>query len=325
MRKLLLLAFLIPNLTVSGCVIPGTDFRIPIISDLFGPPIEEFRHDVIVIQSLQAIPSYTIRSGQSLILRAYVQNLQKPESDPQRDVEIELYDDCGIFKTEGSTCTGGNFGGTTKCKIDKMYPQSTAIVDWRMTANDLKIKTPCNVGVLVRYTYTTYTTSSASFVNQEQLEDLVAQGKQFSEKGMIVVGEGPVKSYIEVPNQPIMVDTRGGANTGKGMMTFWVENKGGGELEKNTIEKENIEIGCARSGATGSDEVTGCDKCLDKIDEEGLKLIGKSSPKYSCEIEPVNKGLITQDKTYQLTSKIEYSYKFMKEFKLTVEPEIELG
>jgi hypothetical protein len=322
MRKLLLLAFLIPLITVSGCVIPGTDFRIPIISDLFGPPIEEFRHDVVVIKSLQAIPSHTIRSGQSLTLRAYVQNLQKPESDPQTDVEIELYDDCGIFKTEGIMCTGGSFEGNIKCLIKKMYPQSTAIVDWRMTANDLKIKTPCDVGVLVRYTYTTYTTSSASFVNQEELQNLVAQGKQFSEKGMIVVGEGPVKSYIEVPNQPIMVDIVG--NTGKGMMTFWVENKGGGELEKNTIEKKNIEIGCARSGATGGDEVTGCGKCLEKIDEDGLKLIGKSSPKYSCEIEPTNKGFITQEKTYQLTSKIKYSYKFTKKFKLTVEPEIEL-
>ncbi len=308
---------LMPMLMVSGCVIPGTDFRIPIISDLFGPPIEEFRHDVVFIQSLQAIPSHTIRSGQALTLRAYVQNLQKPESDPQNDVEIELYDDCGIFDVRKSICTGGTFQGETKCKITKMYPQSTAIVDWKMTAKPMKIKTPCDVGVLVKYTYTTHTTSSASFVNQEELENLIAQGKQFSEKGMIVVGEGPVKSYIEVPDQPIMVDIRGGDGTGKGMMTFWVENKGKGELEGNKIIKDNIDIECG-------DQVTGCENCEKKIDEDGLQLIGRSSPKFSCEIEPRNKGFITQEKTYQLTSKITYSYKFTKKIKLTIEPEIKL-
>jgi len=322
MRKVSLLILLIPLLAISGCVIPGTDFRIPIISDIFGPNIEEFRHDVVFIQSLQAIPSHTIRSGQTLTLRAYVQNLQKPESDPQGNVEIELYDDCGIFTTGGSICTGGKFEGKTKCKIDKMYPQSTAIVDWKMTANSLKIKTPCDVGVLVRYTYTTHTTSSVSFVNQQELENLIAQGKQFSEKGTMVVGEGPVKSYIEVPGQPIMIDIRdgkSGVDAGKGMMTFWVENKGRGELERNTIARNNIRIEDCANG-----EITGCGRCKEKIDDEGLKLIGKSSPKYSCEINPTNPGWIAQEKTYQLTSEITYSYKFTKKIKLTVEPEIEL-
>jgi len=322
MRKPLLLTFLIPMLMISGCVIPGTDFRIPIISDLFGPPIEEFRHDVVVIQSLHAIPSHTIRSGQTLTLRAYVRNLQKAESDPQETVDIELYDDCGIFKTEGVLCTGGGFDSTKrKCTIKKMYPQSTAIVDWKMTADSLKIKTPCDVGVLVRYKYTTYTTSSASFVNQEEYENLVIQGKQFSEKGMIVAGEGPVKSYIEVPDQPIMVDIRGGVteDTGKGIMTFWVENKGNGELENNRIAKEDIKIECAGG------ELLGCGKCQEEIDENGLQLIGRISPKFSCEIRPQNPGFITQEKTYQLTSEITYYYKFTKKIKLTIEPQIELG
>jgi hypothetical protein len=320
MRRVLLLTLLIPMLMVSGCVIPGTDFRIPIISDLFGPPIEEFRHDVVFISSLQAIPSHTIRSGQTLTLRAYVQNLQKPESDPQKDVEIELYDDCGIFDTKMSVCTGGT-KTDKKCTITKMYPQSTAIVDWKMTAKPMKIKTPCDVGVLVKYTYTTHTTSSASFVNQEELENLIAQGKQFSEKGMIIVGEGPVKSYIEVPDQPIMIDaTKSGEEAGKGMMTFWVENKGKGELEGNKIikDKEHLVIDCG-------DQLSGCENCEKKIDENGLQLIGKSSPKYSCEVHLKNPQFVAQEKTYQLTSKIMYSYKFTKKIKLTIEPEIELG
>ena len=74
------------------------------------------------------------------------------------------------------------------------------------------------------------------------------------------MGEGPVKSYIEVSGQPIMIDTsdgRTGEKAGKGMMTFWVENKGSGELEGNEIIKDNIEINCG-------DQVTGCGKCKDK-------------------------------------------------------------
>jgi len=322
MRALLSLAVLIPLLFISGCVIPGTDLEIPIISDLFGPHKEEFRHDVIVISGIQAIPSHTVRSGQSLTFRVYVQNLQKPESEPQEDVEVELYDDCGIFEVRKGVCSGGEFDGTRKCKLKKMYPRSTAIIDWRLTSNPVKIKTSCDVGVLVRYKYTTHTTSSVSFVNQEEYENLVAQGKQFSEKGTIIVGEGPVKSYIEVPDQPIMIDIRGGRSgeeAGKGMMSFWVENKGHGELEKNRIDYKDITIDCG-------DQVVGCDSCKKRIDQEkGLVLIGRSSPKYSCEIYLRNPQFITQEKTYQLTSKITYSYKFSKKYKLTVEPEIELG
>ena len=319
MRKFLSLALVISLLLASGCVMPG-GLYIPVISDLFGPNVEEFRHEVIVIRSLQAIPSQTMRAGQTLTLRAYVQNLQMPESNPQEGVEIELFDDCDIFETNGGVCTGGTFEGN-KCTIKKMYPRSTAVVDWKMTAKHLKIKTPCDVGVLVKYKYTTHTTSSASFVNQEEYENLVAQGKQFSEKGTMVVGEGPVKSYIEVSGQPIMVDIRGGKtgeHAGKGMMTFWVENKGSGQLEGNTVAKNDIKIGCANG------ELAGCEACQEKIDTEGLKLIGRVSPKYSCEIWPAHASWITQEKTYQLTSEISYTYKFTKRIKLTVEPEIQL-
>jgi len=104
------------------------------------------------------------------------------------------------------------------------------------------------------------------------------------------------------------------------MMTFWVENRGSGELENNRVEKNDIKIDECASG-----ELLGCKKCWEEIEESGLQLIGKTSPKFSCEIEPRNKGFITQEKTYQLTSEISYNYKFNKKIRLTIEPQIDLG
>lgn len=376
MRKIFTPLVLLLVLSSSGCTVPFLDIEIPFLPDIFpGTEIREERHDVVSIESIQAIPTTTVRAGQSIRLRAIVKNLQKPEYE-KTPVTIGLYNDCGLFGMEttqgvkGEFCSGANppsykpSTGMVDCTTT-MYPQSTVVVEWKLTAKDnVNVETQCKIGILARYNYNTYSTSSVTFVNKEELERLVSEGKSLSEKGIATIGEGPVKPYVEVLNQPIIIDaTPGVQDPGSGIMSFWIENKGGGILE------------IAESGATGGNAVFDCDKlntatpftgsmpinpaafnkvCLEienadnKVkaikdgqsiiiqdcikehlqtknpNEHSISFIQKSTPKYLCSITVDDPTRIKQEKTYQITAKIGYSYKFTKEIMVTIKPKIRL-
>lgn len=344
--------FLIPLVILSsGCTIPGTDFEIPFLPNIFpGMQVNEQRHDVIVIESLQAVPSSNTRSGQSTRLRAVVRNLQQPEYDPVEDVVIGLYNDCGIFEVTGEFCSGTDKPeykqetGMVQCSISKFHPQSTAIVEWKLEAKDVNVETSCKVGVLAKYDYETYSTGSVTFVNKAELERLISEGKSYSETGIATIGEGPLKPYIEILNQPIVVD-----DSAKGIMSFWLENKGNGIVQIGDSGKDNgnVVFSCdsrdrnqiclnVESIREGQKELvlskTGPQVTLEECIREHLRnnnayftnFLGKATPKYSCEITLEDPSRVKQEKTYQITADVHYGYKFNKEIMLTVKPEISL-
>ena len=100
-------------------------------------------------------------------------------------------------------------------------------------------------------------------------------------------------------------------------MTFWVENKGSGRLVDNKIETSDVAI------TSEENQITGIQGCKDKFNT-GIVLIGKESPKYSCEIKPQNINLVKTEKTYQISSSITYNYTFTKELKVSIEPQLNL-
>jgi len=347
----------------SGCTVPGLDIEIPFLPDIFGGMnVQEQRHDVISIEKLDAIPSSTVRSGQSIRLRAVVKNLQSPEYKPVDNVDIELYNDCGMFKIDNDYCTGTFKENTNICRV-KMYPQSTSLVQWKLDAKEINVETPCKIGIMAKYSYTTYSTASVTFVNKAELERLVTEGKSFSETGTLSIGEGPVKPYIEVLNQPIVIDA--GKTTvrdrGSGIMSFWLENKGSGIIGLKPATDGNVYFGddCSKmtedksdkgtkiclkiSGAqTGGNEDSGIKaiindglKNLDECIKEHMKVgtsgttygtnfIGKATPKYPCSITVGDTSRIKQESTYQITAEVGYFYKFTKEISITVQPKIKL-
>jgi hypothetical protein len=243
----------------SGCTVPGLNIEIPFLPDIFGGMnVQEQRHDVISIESLDAIPSSTVRSGQSIRLRAVVKNLQQPEYNPVDNVEITLYNDCGLFEVTGDFCANSFESDKITCKV-KMYPQSTSLVQWKLDAKEIKVETPCNIGIMARYSYTTYSTASVTFVNKAELERLVTEGKSFSETGTLSIGEGPVKPYIEVLNQPIVIDVVGTTvkNRGSGIMSFWLENKGSGIIGLKPATEGNVYFDdCTKMSDDKSDKGT---------------------------------------------------------------------
>jgi hypothetical protein len=380
MKRVFVLVTLLLILLSSGCTVPFLNIEIPFLPDIFpGMQTTEKRHDVISIEGIQAIPSPTIRAGQSVRLRAVVKNLQEPEHE-KIPVTIGLYNDCGLFGMEtpqgvkGEFCSGSTAPvydsntGMVECTTT-MYPQSTAVVEWKLTAkDDVNVETQCKVGILARYYYYTYSTGSVTFVNKAEIERLVSEGRSFSETGIATIGEGPVKPYIEILSQPIIIDTDPGVqDPGSGIMSFWVENKGNGILE------------IAEPGAAGGNVVFDCGTlfniptpglpgvgsipihpvmlkqvCLEienagesvKAIKDGQKIIiqdcikehletttpntysisfiGRKTPKYSCSITVADTSGIKEEKTYQITAKAGYSYKFTKEITLTVQPKIRL-
>jgi hypothetical protein len=366
MKRILVLSALFLVLLSSGCTVPLLDIEIPFLPDIFGGvSVQEQRHDVISIESLQAIPSSTVRAGQTMRLRAVVKNLQSPEYD-KTTVTIGLYNDCGLFgldeKNEGVSgefCSGTTAPrynpatGMSECTIE-MHPQSTALVEWKLTAREnLNVETPCKMGVMAKYKYRTFSTASVTFVNKAELERIISEGKSFSETGILSIGEGPVKPYIEVLNQPLVIDAEGDVkNQGGGIMSFWIENKGGGILELSDSSTPNVDISttdCKNMDQSqkklclkiSSEFVTAIDtngnqnaiiRCIEthlKSKANGndiisINFIGKATPKYSCAITAADRTRIKQELTSQITAEIGYWYKFTKELSITVEPKIKL-
>ena len=368
MKKVFTFLTVLFVLSSSGCTVPFLNIEIPFLPDIFpGMQVTEERHDVISIESLQAIPFSTVRSGQSIRLRTVVRNLQKPEYEPIENVVIGLYNDCGMFDdVKVEFCQGSKSDGKDpstemyQCTLNRMYPQSTAIVEWVLKAKSMNVETTCKIGILAKYDYTTYSTTSVTFINKAELERLVSEGKSFSEAGIAIIGEGPIKPYIEVLSQPIVIDSnKEKKEAGSGIMSFWIENKGFGLLDISESTTENVifENGCEnfktmkrientdtkricleiknadnRIEALKDNEAIEIQKCIEgylenKEDEKTIHSIGfikKQTPKYSCTIIHGEPGKIKQEKTYQITAKVVYSYKFTKEIMLTVQPKIKL-
>lgn len=111
MKKMLAIFALLMVVFSSGCTVPGLDIEIPGVPDIFGTgmSVSEERHDVIVIDEMSANPRTTVPVGQSTDLRVVAKNLQTPGNTPV-EVEIGLYDYCGMFDVDGKYCSGSITG-----------------------------------------------------------------------------------------------------------------------------------------------------------------------------------------------------------------------
>lgn len=384
MRKFLALLVVPLVLVSSGCTVPVLNIEIPFLPDIWGgTEYHVERNDVIVIEKLQTVPSSVVRAGQSIRLRAEVKNMQEPQYD-KIPVVIGLYNDCGLFgmgtsRVSGEYCSGSTppvyneQTGMVEC-MTEMYPQSTAVIEWKLTArDDINVETHCKIGILARYLYTTHSTSSVTFINRDEVDRLFSEGKSFAEKGIATLGEGPVKPYVEIPNQPIIIDASETDEPGGGIMSFWMENNGNGILDmaEASAEEGNVVFGCDNlnvfvgiPNSTGPTQISPPSSVLKKLcievtpgketgggehlmanlggqpvsiqeclqehmrnkagDGYSTNFINKKTPKYSCTITVADPSRIKQEKTYQITSKVGYSYKFTKDITVTVQPKIKL-
>ena len=313
--------FILIVVMISGCTIPGTDVNLPDFGILGGQEVKEFKNDIIVISDIQAIPSRDVKSGQTMKLRVYLKNLEGVDAEAKKNVEVRLYNVCDLFDTTIDYCPGTVSNDI--CIINNFYPQSTQTVSWELRAKHVNVETSCDIGIYVKYDHKSFTTTQIAYINKDEYERLILQGKKTSEKGKMVVGEGPIKAYLEVKDQPVLVSNE---NPGITVLYFWLENKGNGELDGNKIYPRGTG---KNTFSITSDNIIGINNeniqtCIEKKLPENnrfIEFIGKSTPKYMCKIKLSHpQAVVETEKIFSIDSEINYAYKFSKKLEITVKP-----
>lgn len=323
MRQLLLIFPVLLTLLVSGCTAPG-GFCIPGIT--CGQTVEE-THDVIVIESLQALPN-DIPPGGTINLVAIVSNVADIDAEITRieNVHVELYDYCsGLFDTLTD--------GEKIKKIDLLRGEKKQI-EWTLKAkSQVPVKTECNLKVLARYPYATKSITTLHLIDYTEMQRRINEGTYGEVGSYISVGYGPIKPYVRVEGtQPIPVQD----NKVNTVISLQIINKGNGFLTTKDgkpgptgpkITKGILEI-------TGLDTYAGeikkeLDKCINEYlpkPDDGLKLINDESTKIPCPIDNLEAGPVPVESTKTIQASVgkwkdnPYWYEFRKEIRVTVEP-----
>ncbi len=336
MRLPLLALPIVLTIMVSGCTIPGmpSGFCIPGLT--CGATVEE-THDVIVIESLQALPA-GIAPGETIKLVAIVSNVANVNAEISTvPVTVELYDYCeGLFD---------KITDAEQPEINLLRGERHQL-EWTLKARsrtDVPVKTECTLKVRAKYPYATKSITTLHLIDYIEMQRRINEGTYKNIGSYQAIGYGPIKPYLTVEGtQPIPVDKNNKINTA---LSIQIINKGRGFLSTKddeahstgyTIKEDNIIIKSV-SGDSGStnDIAEKLSTCLSTFFEgktNGVKLIKGESVKIPCQITDMDVGNVPVESTRIIQVSVgktengkpaegnAYWYEFRKEIKVTVEP-----
>ncbi len=317
----------------SGCTVPILNIEIPGLPDIpgfGGPTVVQYEHDIVVINSLEAIPA-EIDAGQTTKLIAYIQN--NGDKSIEETITVELYDYCqGLFNIPKVMCEGSE-KADTECEINGMLPDEIVRVVWTLEqdeSNPVKLRTICppdGMKVSVTYPYTTSSLTTISFISKAELERTLEQREYRSTESYIVVGQGPIKPYLTVEDkQPVPVYN--GART---MLQLVVKNAGSGNLaSKFKDSKGNDVVGLEKGeyitvkgiGSDGLKPISDTECKLGGKVNEDVRLIGKQSAPLTCRIDlsDLEQEVIKTATRHLEVSIDDYEYTFIKTVQVVVNP-----
>ncbi|MFH1978663.1 MAG: hypothetical protein ABIJ92_05030 [Candidatus Aenigmatarchaeota archaeon] len=341
MKIILLIACLVVVVSISGCTSPVC---IPFLGDC---DVTSDTDDVIIIRSLEAIPS-TITSGQQTRIIAHIQNVGdksiqdvvksinqsdvKTRSDgvALNGIEIKLFDYCeGLFTIDVINCPGDKgFDNKKGCVIEDLFPQEIKQVDWILTAGDVAFTTTCpkqGMGVYVRYPYKTEGFSTIAFIHSEELQRQIEQGTYTKLESETVVGAGPVKAVLIVEDQqPVAASISDKKATTT--VSLQMRNAGGGfpvsfsKTGETDSGKDKIHIRKAWYDVDLKGLADSNNECaFDGPEKRDIKLIDRESTKLLCEANVLPDSKVTKETTRTMTVDVSYQYEFGKKVKVTVE------
>lgn len=331
------------TLLVSGCTIPG----IPCIPGLTcGQTVEE-THDVIVIESLQALPNNVPPDG-TIKLVAIITNVADVDAEITKldNIQVELYDYCeGLFQLTGSS--GGTQSNDKKTLSINLLRGEKKQVEWTLKAlprDRVPVKTECTLKIRAKYPYATRSITTLHLIDYVEMQRRINEGTYKEITSYRSIGYGPIKPYLTVEgSQPIPVDEKNEINA---VLTFQIVNRGKGFLSSPDDKPEPV-IGWSsikdNIKAVSTDDISTnienkLKTCIQKYfddnkregDSEGrVKLIKGESTKMPCTISGIGgKVPVESTKTIEVSvGKIDnrkpvipYWYEFRKEIKVTVEP-----
>ncbi len=331
-------------------------FLLPVIAIIvltsgctFFPNVTTGASDVIIIQSMSAIPS-TIMAGQSTKITAVIKN-QGSEHVPQSGMDadtnvitVHLYDYCqGLFSLSDNdmVCNGEKVqsNGSSKfdiCKLNTLSINEMKQVEWglKQTPN-AQVKSTCDVKVSITYPYETIGLTPIYLINSKELQNQIADGTYAGKTPDVTKGDGPVKAWFEVVGtQPVSVDP-GSSTENSITLELHIENTGTGNVENNKVWISDIKL--AASDGSTNDQII--------IKNEGATAICKSlgelnnQPKKDKRKDMIEVVLVQGEKTIICPATIsdslanfpkettthaevtiQYTYEDTKETKVTVEP-----
>ena len=338
MRALLPAVPILLTLMVSGCTIPG----IPCIPGLTcGQTVEE-THDVIVIESLQALPS-NVPPGGTIKLIAVISNVADIDAEIKDvPVYVELYDYCsGLFIKPADA----------QRKIENLLRGEKRQIEWTLQSlprEQVPVKTECTLKIRAKYQYSTKSITTLHLIDYAEMQRRISEGTYKEIGSYTSVGYGPIKPYITVEGtQPIPVENNN-INT---VLSLQIKNKGNGFLSgpfcqdgksycggcsTDTQNKEDpgpiitrdqVKITSAGDSISGSIAQKLSTALNDFFKEtcgsstKYIKLIKKESTPMPCTIAGMDIGNVPVESTKTIQAEIEnYWYEFRKEIKVTVEP-----
>jgi hypothetical protein len=318
MRSLLLALPILLTLAVSGCTIPG----VPCIAGITCGGDVEKTHDVIVIESLQALPNEVSDEG-TIKLVAIVSNVADIKAEVTNvDVTVDLYDHCqGLFSSVTPDTP----------KIIKLLRGEKKQIEWTLKAADstaVPVETDCILKVRAIYDYTTKSITTLHLIDNTEMLRRLNEGTLKHVDSYQSLGYGPIKPYINIEDsQPIAVES------GKPLdvaFTIQVVNRGSGFLSGSdpAIPEGNFEI--TEIGQDLKDtkitqkltgELVGCLKKYTGANENKIKLIRGESAMIPCSAEVEDPGPIAVETTKSILAVLSnYKYEFRKEIRVTVKP-----
>jgi hypothetical protein len=328
MHKPLLILPIMLTLLVSGCTTPDVLCFIP---GLCGQVVEE-THDVIVIESLQALPNNVPPEG-TIRLVAIVSNVADVDAEITKldNIQVELYDYCeGLFSKISDA----------KQTINLLRGEKQQ-VEWTLQAlprTQVPVKTECTLKVRAKYPYTTKSITTLHLIDYAEMQRRINEGTYKEIGSYTSVGYGPIKPYITVEGtQPIPVED----NKINTVLSLQIKNRGKGFLstENDTIDstgptikdKQILLDAQDKDSMKIKDKLEGCIDNYMKANSNELKLIKGESTKIMCTFSDdfeIGKVPVESTKTIQASiGKVEngkpvngYWYEFRKEIKVTVEP-----
>lgn len=305
MTSKLLLLLPIAIILVSGC----TGIDLPFL----GTGTTAYENDVVIIRSLDAFPARAT-GGQTITVVAYIQNVGREDFDTEeRKVTVDLYDYCsGLFEDIKVTCPGGDQEtSATKCSGIELLRQETKTVEWKLTPKKTELVTPCDLKVSVNYPYSTESITSISFIDQNEYQRQLQEGKFTQKSSSTTLGEGPLKAnwMVETP-QPVVAKDDGNI-----AMLLKVQNRGSGFVSGNTFTiKEN------GLSAAGLEPTEDCSNSITDSGEEEKLIRNERELPCQVKMESDIEGEVTKELTRQIPVKIEYGYEFRAQKRVEVLP-----
>ncbi len=305
--------------SASGCIGTG------------GKRTIEASSDVLKFEETTVIPNPPIFAGDVFSISFRIQNF-----DELKDAEnaiLKLYD-WGMCKPK--ICTPNNWVSEKKesysVKFDTIMAGDMQFIecDFRAPSQEeiAGIKTVCPIRFKLSYDFSGTTTTDLTVISDEKYRDLQKSGKVPSVMSTQTKSRGPIKVDFEfLADQPVR------ATEGRKIPLYIrIENKGQGKIEQDEKGRNKINMKvlipeellsqCSSNMCDGwFDGSSKNGKCeLTLKNEKEIEFIkGKSEP-IRCELTTDNIKKIIDEKTFYISSNIDYTYQINNQINIPIKP-----